>query len=134
MAEQTDCILCKIARGEISSKIIYEDETTLGILDTNPCTNGHCLVLPKKHTAYFYDMDDEEMTKLFKAVKVITEKLKRAFNPDHVSIFARGGRIHHTHIAVIPSMEGDELSGFPQSQMKKATMSLDEVAEKIQNS
>ena len=61
MTFQSDCIFCKIARGEVSSCIIYEDEAVLGILDTNPCTDGHCLVIPKKHIPHFYEMDDEDV-------------------------------------------------------------------------
>ena len=42
-------IFCKIINGEIPSKTIYEDDIVLVILDVNPRSNGHSLVIPKKH-------------------------------------------------------------------------------------
>ena len=47
--EDINCIFCKIANGEIPSKTLYEDEQFRVILDLNPATRGHALILPKKH-------------------------------------------------------------------------------------
>ena len=44
-----DCIFCKIINGEIPSYKIYEDNVVLAFLDINPDSNGHTLVIPKKH-------------------------------------------------------------------------------------
>lgn len=46
-----DCIFCKIVRGEIPSKKVYEDEHTLAFEDLNPQGPTHVLVIPKKHIA-----------------------------------------------------------------------------------
>ena len=40
-----DCIFCKIANGEISSNTIYEDEHFRVIMDINPASKGHCIIL-----------------------------------------------------------------------------------------
>jgi len=47
----TDCIFCKIAQGEIKSRIVREDEYTLSFLDLNPQAPTHVLIIPKKHIA-----------------------------------------------------------------------------------
>lgn len=133
MEKSEDCILCRIARGEIKSYKVYEDDFALGILDVNPCAEGHCLVVPKKHMERFYEMDDEDLGRLFSAVKIVANKIKKAISPDFVCIFIRGGRISHLHVAVFPSMKNDSLSGFPQSNFEKVTVDLDEVAERIGN-
>ena len=44
-----DCLFCKIIEGEIPSKTIYEDEIVKVMMDINPISDGHLLVLPKKH-------------------------------------------------------------------------------------
>ena len=44
-----DCIFCKIAKGEIHSATVYEDSHFTVILDVNPATKGHCLIIPKEH-------------------------------------------------------------------------------------
>ena len=45
-----DCIFCKIVKGEIPSKTIYENEEIKVMMDINPETNGHLLLIPKKQT------------------------------------------------------------------------------------
>ena len=49
--KMNDCIFCKIIKGEIPSKKIYEDDKVVVIMDVNPQTDGHVLVLPKEHVA-----------------------------------------------------------------------------------
>ena len=44
-----DCLFCKIMNGEIPSKKIYEDDKVYAFLDINPNSNGHVLLIPKKH-------------------------------------------------------------------------------------
>ncbi len=44
-----DCLFCKIIRGEIPSKKVYEDEHTYAFDDINPQAPTHVLVVPKKH-------------------------------------------------------------------------------------
>ena len=49
-----DCIFCKIANGEIPSATLYEDGDFRVILDVNPASKGHALILPKKHADNLY--------------------------------------------------------------------------------
>lgn len=44
-----DCIFCKIIKGEIPSKKIYEDDEILAFHDINPAAPVHALLIPKKH-------------------------------------------------------------------------------------
>jgi len=46
-----DCLFCKILKGEIPSKKIYEDEFTYSFYDISPQAKAHALVIPKKHVA-----------------------------------------------------------------------------------
>ncbi|MCL2137012.1 MAG: histidine triad nucleotide-binding protein [Coriobacteriia bacterium] len=46
-----DCIFCKIARHEIPSTVVYEDETVIAFEDTNPQVPVHTLIIPKEHYA-----------------------------------------------------------------------------------
>ena len=69
-----NCIFCKIAAGEIPSATIYEDSDFRVILDIEPASKGHALILPKEHYANLYELSDEIAAKaLVVAKKVITK-------------------------------------------------------------
>ena len=53
----SDCIFCKLANGEIPTAKLYEDDDFSVILDANPATKGHALILPKAHYADIYEAD-----------------------------------------------------------------------------
>ena len=44
-----ECIFCKIVNGKIPSEKIFENDNFIVIKDVNPVSEGHCLIIPKKH-------------------------------------------------------------------------------------
>lgn len=54
-----DCLFCKIARGELPSKKVYEDEDVLAFEDLNPVAPVHVLIVPKAHYANLFDMSGD---------------------------------------------------------------------------
>ncbi len=106
------CIFCRIVAGKEEAYRIYEDDLSLGILDINPFTRGHCLVLSKRHVPWWHDLTEEETKSLFSVSRIIARKLKKAFKPDFVCMYARGRRIPHTHIFLVPTFSGDLLDRF----------------------
>ncbi|WP_018130416.1 histidine triad nucleotide-binding protein [Effusibacillus pohliae] len=55
-----DCIFCKIVKGEIPSKKVYEDEYVLAFHDINPIAPVHVLTIPKKHIVSLLDIKQED--------------------------------------------------------------------------
>jgi len=110
--EKSGCIFCDIVAGKAESYRIYEDELSLCLLDINPYAKGHCLVIPKRHVAWWYELNDRETESLFRAARIVSNKMMKAFSPDFVCMFARGRRIPHTHLFLIPTYKGDVLDGF----------------------
>jgi histidine triad (HIT) family protein len=106
------CIFCRIVAGKAEAYPIYEDEFSLGILDVNPFTQGHSLVLSKRHVPWWHDLTEEETKSLFSVSRIIARKLEKAFKPDFVCMYARGRRIPHTHIFLVPTFSGDLLDRF----------------------
>jgi histidine triad (HIT) family protein len=106
------CIFCRIVAGKAEAYPIYEDEFSLGILDVYPFTQGHCLVLSKRHVPWWHDLTEAETKSLFSVSRIIARKLKKAFKPDFVCMYARGRRIPHTHIFLVPTFSGDLLDHF----------------------
>ena len=112
MAAKEDCIFCKIARNEARSYRVGENELSLAILDINPFSEGHCLVIPKRHVVWWHDLTEEENCSLFSLARATAEKIKKAYKPDFVAMYARGRRIPHTHIFLVPTFKGDHLDDF----------------------
>ena len=108
------CIFCKIINKEIPSKIVYEDELVLAILDLSQATYGHTLVMPKKHYENIYEIDDETLAHLIKIVKKLAIKIKNKLNAKGINILnnneiAAGQSIMHLHFHIIPRYDNDDL-------------------------
>jgi histidine triad (HIT) family protein len=114
MVEESEkaCIFCDIVEGREHSYKIYEDELSLCILDINPFSRGHSLVIPKRHVHWWHELSLEENASLFRVAKIVTEKIMKTLEPDFVCMYARGRRIPHTHIFLVPTYKGDVLDRF----------------------
>ena len=107
-----DCIFCKIAKGEIPSKTIYEDEEFRVILDLGPATRGHALILPKEHADNLYELSDETAASAMKLAKKMALLMKEKLHCDGLNLLQNNGKtagqtISHFHVHIIPRYEGD---------------------------
>ncbi len=114
MSEHTDCIFCKIARGEIRAEKVGESNNFIAILDINPVAEGHALVIPKKHYPTLIDIPNNLGNELLEFTKKIAwDLLERkkgdGFNLGMNNLEAGGQEVMHAHIHVIPRKEGDRL-------------------------
>ncbi len=108
-----DCIFCMLANGEIPTATLYEDEEFRVILDANPATKGHCLVLPKAHYADIYEMPEELTGKAFQLAQKIAKRMTKAMACDGFNIVQNnketaGQTVFHFHIHLIPRYKGGE--------------------------
>lgn len=73
-----DCLFCKMVKGEIDTKKVYEDEKIFAFEDINPQAPVHILIIPKKHFASLNEMEevDKELVghMFFTAAKIAKEK------------------------------------------------------------
>lgn len=110
--KDANCIFCKIANGEIPSRTLYEDEDFRVILDLNPATKGHALILPKNHFKNLYEIDDETAAKVLPLAKkmatTMTEKLGcDGFNIIQNNNEVAGQTVFHFHMHLIPRYQDD---------------------------
>ncbi len=111
MADE-NCIFCKIIAGEIPSTAVYEDEDFRAILDVNPAARGHVIILPKKHAANIFELDEAEASKVFPIAKKIATAVMKTYHCDGVNILqnngeAAGQTVFHLHVHVVPRYYGD---------------------------
>jgi len=57
----SDCIFCKIVKGDIPAQKVYEDDEMLAFHDINPVSPVHCLVIPKKHIGSLMELEAEDV-------------------------------------------------------------------------
>lgn len=105
------CIFCKIVKGEIESKKVFENGDVLAFLDVNPKTPGHCLVIPKAHFENIFDIDPEILRKVMEAVKNISIDIKKSpkvggVNLENNSGQGTGQEVPHFHFHIIPRYLG----------------------------
>ena len=99
------CIFCKIANGEADARKLYEDEKIIVFMDLNPDSNGHMLVVPKKHIVDFTEMDDDTITAINGAAKKMHKIIMDKLNPDGIKLVVNYGVLQvvkHYHLHLIP--------------------------------
>jgi len=106
------CIFCDILEGKAPCHKVYEDNYSVALLDINPFSKGHCLVIPKRHVPWWHELTEEENTSLFNVARIVAGKIMKSLSPDFVCMYARGRRIPHTHIFLVPTYSGDPLDRF----------------------
>lgn len=127
-----DCIFCKIIKGELPSKTIYEDEKIKVIMNINPSTNGHLLILPKKHYVNILDIDEEIITHSFKIIRdKLYPLLKEKLSCEGLTIAENnflGQEIKHFHIHLTPRYKNDLVN---YNYNKSSLIDLEEVYTKL---
>jgi len=130
-----ECIFCKIVKGELPSKKMYEDKDVIAFLDINPASRGHTLVIPKKHYANIFDVDNSTLGKIMDVAKTISERAKNRLHAEGVNILQSNGRhagqiVDHIHVHVIPRYPNDNINiRFPRAQVSDEEMKM--VQEKL---
>ena len=130
-----ECIFCKIAKKEIPADIIYEDKDFIAFLDINPYVKGHLLVIPKKHSAWLWDIDSKNYKKLMERTYYLANILRKAFNTDWIEEVVAGIGVQHTHIHLLPRQIEDGLGEIPKVPLnpKPSEYEMKEISSKIKN-
>ncbi len=133
----TDCVFCKIVRGEIPAEKVYEDDNFLAFLDITPINPGHVLLIPKEHYENLYNIPDETMQKAGPIIKKLALMVKKGTDAEGVNLGmnnekAAGQLVPHAHFHIMPRFfnDGHELwhgLPYPSEELMR------QIAEKIKN-
>ncbi|MCX8085519.1 MAG: histidine triad nucleotide-binding protein [Rhodocyclaceae bacterium] len=105
-----ECIFCKIVRGEIPSRKVYEDEELLAFHDIHPQAPVHFMVIPKRHIASLADVTPEDAPLLGRLFAKIGELARSQGLADGFRTLVNTGRIgrqevYHLHVHVVGGPE-----------------------------
>lgn len=106
-----DCIFCKIIKGDIPSYTIFEDDIVKVFLDINPISNGHALIIPKKHILDIDDMDNETLMHIMDVARYVKKLLINKLNCNGVTFTQNNGdcqEVKHYHLHVQPFYNDDQ--------------------------
>jgi len=113
-ASDPDCIFCAIAAGEAPAEIIDSDEHTVTLLDINPATKGHALVIPRAHTEDLMSIGEEELCHTAVAAQRAAKRMEETLQPDGFNVINACGvaawqTVFHFHLHVVPRFTDDPL-------------------------
>ncbi len=112
--KDANCIFCKIAAGEIPSTTLYEDDDFRVIMDIEPASKGHALILPKEHYTNLYELDDELAAKAMVLAKKMITKLTDILGCEGYNVLQNNGpvagqTVFHFHMHLIPRYKEDDV-------------------------
>ncbi len=107
-----ETVFSKIIKGEIPSNRLYEDEICIVILDVNPVSKGHSLVICKQELATLQQVPDSTISHMILVAKKVDAKLREILHCDATNIMinngpAAGQAVPQLHIHVIPRYNND---------------------------
>ena len=117
-----DCLFCKT---------IYEDDLVKVFLDINPNSNGHSLIVPKKHLQDFRELDDELLLHIHKLINKLYPIYKEKLQCEGLTICNNtelGQEVKHFHVHLIPRYPNDEIKLLSN---KELLLDLDEIQSKL---
>lgn len=128
-----DCIFCKIINQELPSHTIYEDEHTLAFLNIAPVSEGHTLVIPKRHATALAEGAKEDAVHVMETVYAIAPSVMRGVGADGYNLGMNHGEcagqeVMHTHLHLMPRKNGEPRSF---ERMHPSQDELKAVADKI---
>lgn len=101
-----DCLFCRIARGEIPARKVYEDEDVLAFHDIKPAAPVHFLIIPKVHVENLYDADMAYRSVLGKVLGMAGQLAREQGLTDGFRTLINNGRVgrqevYHLHMHVL---------------------------------
>jgi histidine triad (HIT) family protein len=127
-AGNNKCVFCSIIKGEIPSTKIEENEKAVAILELNPISHAHAIIIPKEHISKEEDLPDE--IRFF--AKKIGEKIKQTFNTKEI-IFFNANLFGHEIINVLPvysnETKNSQRNKSSPEKLKKISKELSKVKE-----
>lgn len=130
---EKDCIFCRIANGEVPAAALYEDDDFCVILDMNPASKGHALILPKQHFANVCELDETLAAKVLPLAGRLGAAMQKALGCDGFNLVqnngeAAGQTVNHFHMHVIPRYK----NGPAMISWKPGTISAGKMGEIVE--
>ncbi|MBW2027898.1 MAG: HIT family protein [Deltaproteobacteria bacterium] len=132
-----DCIFCKIVKGDLPCFKVYEDEKVLAFEDINPVSQGHTLIIPKRHAENLWEVPEDDLAAIHAASKRVIAAMRKALDPVGVALLQLNGRgvnqvVMHYHLHLMPRSRDEPPLPVTSWELKEGDMdSIREVSKRI---
>ncbi len=123
-------IFSKIVAGDIPSYKCAENEEFYAFLDINPVTKGHTLVIPKREVDYFFDLSDEELSRMIVFAKRVARAIEKVFPCKKVGLTVLGLDVPHAHIHLAPLQSEIDMD-FGKKKLQLEAAEMQDIAARI---
>ena len=123
-------IFSKIVAGDIPSYKCAENEEFYAFLDINPVTKGHTLVIPKREVDYFFDLSDEELSRMIVFAKRVARAIEKVFPCKKVGLTVLGLDVPHAHVHLAPLQSEIDMD-FGKKKLQLEATEMQDIAARI---
>jgi histidine triad (HIT) family protein len=115
------CVFCEILRGESPATFTHQDDSVIAIMDIQPITHGHMLVIPREHAVLMADLNETAAMRTFRVARKLASVVRTTLGATGVNLFVADGEdafqdVPHFHVHVIPRYPNDGFGlSFPDS-------------------
>jgi histidine triad (HIT) family protein len=95
-------VFCGIVAGRLPARRVWEDEAHLAFLPLRSFAPGHVLLVPKRHGAYVFDLDDGAYHALWTAAKRLAPGLRGVSGAARIGVLVEGFSVPHVHVHLVP--------------------------------
>ena len=133
---ELDCLFCKIVAGKIPCRKVFETENTLAFLDISPLSEGHTVVISKKHYINLLDFPEDEIPSFFSDLKATAKLVKDKLHVEGFNILQNnfpvaGQVIPHIHFHILPRYKGINFAKITKNPAYASNEALDDIYNKI---
>ena len=136
--KKDDCIFCQdqLARRDSLQEKIPEDSDLIAIMDLNPTSKGHSLIIPKEHCTNIYDIDEDIAAKVMKTAKKLATKMTVALNCDGFNLLQNNGEtagqtMFHFHMHLIPRYKDADNNMLKFTSVSFSDEEMDSIRDQI---
>ena len=132
-----DCIFCQIVRGAIPCFKVLENDRVLAFEDINPISEGHTLIIPKKHASNIWEISADDLVAIHLASQKIAQALRKVLRQEGIALLQLNGRgvnqeVLHYHLHLMPRLEGKPELPVTHWELRPGDMkAIQKTAEKI---
>jgi histidine triad (HIT) family protein len=111
----TNCVFCDIVAGRAPSERVARNERALAIMDINPATDGHTLVVSKEHAEDIWTLGAEDGQAVWSLTSVVAKAIRDGLQPEGLTLFQANRKagwqdVFHFHLHLVPRWSTDDLT------------------------